>query len=859
MTESASVLWKKLKPYAVRDLGGGAGRTIVVGGGSGGALTEHDLDGAYHDLSEFQIGYVLRGTGSGTAGIGALSHSYLTGVGANDHHDQQHSVIGSDHAFSGAAGQLVGLTATDTGGLITPVSNSVITPNTVLKSDATGDLIIAGLTVPNIDTTSGDLTIAPAANLIISAPTSITGNTDITGTLDVTSDTDIGGTFNADGAATLGSTLDVTGDTTLNADLTAGGLLWDTSVGHLWLNNGSLGSMGAAVLRPKNTDIADVTLWLQQITGQTGQLLKIADDGNNDLIVITGDGDLQSGNFSAGNKGWQMRYNGDLEANNATIRGTLQASVFQIDEYSVSAGTEIWAHSGGAVYEAVNTSGGGDSITLKIEHPATGAIPLFRVGDVIRMKTLGIDLGENANIQGNEFWQPTTPETGLQTIVADIWGTVTAVSMQTDYQQYTVDIEVGPACTIRAGTAVINYGHSEYDEFLGEYTIEPPGHIMLTATERNSPWIAIRRMDTNTPWVDGFTDHLKLGNLENVYTQFTGSSAAGGNLTRHAWGMAVSVDLSDRTEPHAVFSNLGVGLFKSDILLSASEGDLSGRIWADGSFIFSPDIADTDAAGIRYESGGSGLGRNAWDLDAGDIVIGAPGGNRMVWDQSEGELSIVSGSLATSATTDAEMRALNKPEGLYLASHAMGYWNGTDWGTRISANGSFRFGYGGPVEESDDYPGALIYDSRAGKLYGYDGTTPQWWTTIEDGRLYAAGGDMRIDSGGLQFSGTAAGTWQFDHAVAWRTANWGDVYAYIVPDAVNVTPVAAADQLKIACGGYLYSAGMVSIVGIGSDDSETGFHVAAGGQYVFDDIPTSSAGLPSGAIYSDGGTLKIVA
>lgn len=90
--------------------GGSARISTVSGGGSGGSLTAHALDGAYHTgtLDESQAPWAITDT------------EFDTHTGnANAHHNRQHSIVSaSDHTLSASAYSLVGATADNTLGLL---------------------------------------------------------------------------------------------------------------------------------------------------------------------------------------------------------------------------------------------------------------------------------------------------------------------------------------------------------------------------------------------------------------------------------------------------------------------------------------------------------------------------------------------------------------------------------------------------------------------------------------------------------------------------------------------------------------------------------------------------------------------
>lgn len=75
---------------------------------------------------------------------------------ANAHHNQVHDIVGSDHTLTASQFQLVGATAVDTLGLLTPVSDATSTPDAILKSDTNGDLTLRRLSIADNLIHAGD-------------------------------------------------------------------------------------------------------------------------------------------------------------------------------------------------------------------------------------------------------------------------------------------------------------------------------------------------------------------------------------------------------------------------------------------------------------------------------------------------------------------------------------------------------------------------------------------------------------------------------------------------------------------------------------------------------------------------------
>lgn len=154
-----------LKPYIVPWIAAAvAAGGPSAGSGVGGALTAHELNGPYHlgTLNRSQAPWVATDIASAIASHAALPDA---------HHARQHSITSSDdHSITGAALSLVGATATNTLGLITPSANPGTTES-VLKATA-GLLTLPNFTAttairtPVIDTASGNLTLQPTGNFV---------------------------------------------------------------------------------------------------------------------------------------------------------------------------------------------------------------------------------------------------------------------------------------------------------------------------------------------------------------------------------------------------------------------------------------------------------------------------------------------------------------------------------------------------------------------------------------------------------------------------------------------------------------------------------------------------------------------
>lgn len=127
-------------------------------------LRAHDLDSVNDHTGTLSWAKVNK-AGSDLAHLATRKYTDLT--------NRTHSITGGDHSITASQYQLVGATAVNTLGLLTPLADvSGATKEAVLKSDGNGYLTLVRATLsdrlraPLIDTVSGDLTVSPAGSLV---------------------------------------------------------------------------------------------------------------------------------------------------------------------------------------------------------------------------------------------------------------------------------------------------------------------------------------------------------------------------------------------------------------------------------------------------------------------------------------------------------------------------------------------------------------------------------------------------------------------------------------------------------------------------------------------------------------------
>ncbi len=137
MARKYSSEYKNLQPYVVEDIRKVVNAVGAAGGTGSGSLEVHALSGAYHsgELAQTQASWAA-------TKVELSNHAALPDV----HHARAHSIISSsDHTVTGSQYQIVGLTSTNTLGLLTAASSP--TTNQVVKTDGSSAVTLVDLTV----------------------------------------------------------------------------------------------------------------------------------------------------------------------------------------------------------------------------------------------------------------------------------------------------------------------------------------------------------------------------------------------------------------------------------------------------------------------------------------------------------------------------------------------------------------------------------------------------------------------------------------------------------------------------------------------------------------------------------------
>lgn len=725
---------------------------VVPPGGAGGAPSPHVLavSGGHHtDTLPWSD---LDKAGSNLLHLSVRQHSNLQGIGPDDHHAKQHVLatetgLGPDHTISGAeTGQV--LRASDAGHAKfemlkhTDLDPASVTPNQhhfqqhlMVGPDHTASGLISGYTIRAFNATGfqwdqlqhddlGGVTVDqhhPRQHDII------TGDL-IYGQVH----TIVGTTFDIPGAVALntlgllrpspapGATAQI-----LRTD-GFGGLQLDTNLLYVDGANNRVGinrvpggappNFGAAALDIQASATGDLTQRIKQIAGQTGRLWRIEDVAGNELIVLDSVGNLQSGypGFVSALTGWQITPGGNAEFNNIWARGELHASVFVKDEIHATGGTFFVATAGTLHEDADIDSSTVDDDELWVKSTAVGSVPLnvlttsaTFVGNTLHVSGMRNELQINDPPSGpGTYFQPgeilrckteVTPVFPDTLRLADLWLEVVYATQDDGFSRYSVLKRSGSDTTIPKGTGIVSYGK------------RGDGRIMMTSdlrsdegytpyldvfTTGNSPW------DANDP--TAIIPRLRLGQLKGVGVQGVSGISQ--------YGMIASDNLANTNAGYIIASNLQLGLYRVPITVNDGTNK-TGEWLPNGQLKLGKNVAQVATTSFEVDTKGDvwiGDRTNSinpaylhWDQVAktlyirGDLVVGGGGGTGYVTVVDAQEWDSVVDSNAQGYAGDAYTNAQGYFNGLRIL-RVTGTWtpgaNTLSWGalTLFLSNGTTR-------------------------------------------------------------------------------------------------------------------------------------------------------------------------
>ena len=538
--------------------GSGGGATVVTGGtgsdhGSLTGLADDDHPQYFRaDGTRAMTGSIAMGSGLLVDGVDIDAHA------ANP--SAHHAPVTSGNTGLYVVGQTVGVN------LASP-SALDITDGLRLSPAAVGDglQLAAQILSVNLDNTSG-LTFA-SGKLRLLSPLSVSA-------ISSGSVTSVGHSHGVIASSAPGA---------------AESLLKTNSDGHLQLRSFSVGvaSDTNTSLKVMSADPAWVGLRLKQRGDQVGQMLRIEKSDGSALLLITNDGNLESGSpgFVSGLTGFQIvGATGDAEFNNVRVRGELHATTFVADELHATGGTL-------AVMTATNIGNPVQSYDNKLGPIDTSAttyvvvnaswstgLSYFQQKDIIRIHSIG------------------EVQSGGSLYIPDIYLEVVSVTNLGDrnlgqgnpghYRLQCLRKSGGyEGYEVPAGAAVVLWTRS------GQGTGAYKGAMLLTADLAYGPYLDIFTVDASRTYLAAWPGsgetrttptikpRVRLGNLDGVLG------------LPEQWGIAAGTDLSD-TSPAAkylVASDLGVTLRNIDLTMYSG----------------STEIIKLSTEGIRFRAGGA--------------------------------------------------------------------------------------------------------------------------------------------------------------------------------------------------------------------------------------------------------------
>ncbi len=791
---SAFEIYQKLQPFII-DLIANSTRTNV---NASGALVAHDLYGDYHTgtLDRSQAPWVATD----------ISSAITTHASDPDaHHLRLHSITSvSDHSVTGSALDIVGLSATNTLGILTPSSAPGATSK-ILKSDTSGFLTLPKLvattkiTTPLIDTASGALTILPAG-----AGVQINNASGTAGSIQLNSVGNYSPT-NMRGSIIMSRNADLSFDgtdwtkTSASSDSVAiierfpGQLAFYTIVSTTTFTDLSdtdfrstyerititeTGNVGFGDITPSYRidavgDVratvsvrADTSLITPLVTTATGDLtLAPADDimldPTSNLVKVTSGVSLQSDNYTSQLTGWRATYDGQGDFRYLFV-DEMHAKSFIADLEQALAGGQIITKSVTMIYSTFTAPAAGGTTTLTVRDlPSATGMAVFVNGDYVRLRKFSRAGG------------------GLD--ISDCWGTVvldtsygtSGFDSATKSQRYTFTRSASPnAGAMTSGTTVLE------DAIVLDYGTSGNGYYEVNAIDglygANSPYAQIVTWETHPRNV---TLRSRLGNLYGIWS------------VANEYGLYAGNGVTD-DDSYLRISNNAVRLNNVPLQLYSS-GTQKVNIDANGTNVWIG-VDDTDKRlswngstlaieGDIVITGGSGIGSlsDAGALAVADDLDDVPNGStyfRTTANQVTGagraytainsSNNLVTSVIPASAITPSGA-------GLYLGSNYMGYYDSSVWKTYIASNGDFKMA-------GSDGTNYLQWDASANKLQGVGGGVEQWYADATDGKLYAAAGSIGMDSTGLWLRMNSSSTWATANAITFRNATtWSTVDAVL--------------------------------------------------------------------------------
>ena len=486
---------------------------------------------------------------------------------------------------------------------------------------------------------------------------------------------------------------------------------------------------------------------------------------------------------------------------NIIASGSISSTVFEYQQVQVGVGSQLFTKGGGGKLKSEFRidSASVAAVEMDIEDPQAGHIQLFSSGDTLRLRGLATSEPRDSGAS----YDATIP--GLswigadqteQTASRDVWLEVGTVTDNGTYYTYEVTYAGGNRGVFRfqAGGAVANYG------------ADGDGGIEISADQDGAPWMKIFRLDTSG------------GTPTTIPTVLTGRLDVLPFIATEQYGQALGTNLNSSTAARIVTSDQGISAYKLDYTAN------------DGTY----DTVSISSSGrVKFGTNVDSANTTAFDFNPSADTLDISATVTLLDDsQMAGDVTLISG--ATFQSTD-----LDQNPSTYS-------WWMNPQGLRFDVSA-------GGLEEDDtvaDYSaGSGTYTPR---IEFYDGL---WLTERATLRTIT-------DSDGGDYGGGVIST---------------DLVAH--PDSsgyeVGVRLMAAADYGAAAQAsiGVFYrednvpraevSAGVFDVTALLNVNGYTALNGGAlinllNSYLILSNVPTSSSGLPSGAVWSNSGVLTIV-
>ena len=521
--------------------------------------------------------------------------------------------------------------------------------------------------------------------------------------------------------------------------------------------------------------------------------------------------------------------------------------------YAIGPGAYVIAPEGLLLNELIVTSG---PAKMDIQDPPEGHVAICEPGDVIRVRAAAYVQSAQQGDSAATIVHDLAPVGAIpRTVLADVWLKVTAVDDLDTHFRYTVQrISPSSADQVRfpADTLVINYG--PVDNRL----------VQLRATRERTPQVEVFTPG-DAPW-QGTSAQVRLGRLDDL-----------GAIEGEQYGLAAGANLDAAGSPHARVSEQGAHL--SQLGLSLDDGanttvqlDSSGALKL-GADVTAPNNVDlgydpaTRTVQIRNLKAGDaavegGLAVKGALSGDGDVRLGTGADGGALFDLKSGE-----GALAIAAVTTFQGGVILQ-DALTVQGDANFQGAATFAGDATMAGKTLLQGATtahSPIKLLED--GALVVGETESVRVDDKGITMRLQPGEHNAVKVLGIGRAAL----LNAYQTAQSVQQFD-MLGYYSAGVPSLHGRVMIGVANV----AGGEPDLFMRMTRYFTGVrrmdirASLLDVQSDSVQLTGDVSVNGSFEFSgtgspdrvfrlrNLPVRPDGLPTGAVWNDRGTLKIV-